>query len=171
MAIVLLVFVMLLGPTLSISRSDKPTNICQLSDELFAVIILVRVRDDAEWYQNWTIFYWAWWISWSPFVGMFIARISKDGTIRQFLAAVLVMPVGVSVFWFSVFGTTAIDQAQNGVGQLADGFTDASLVLFQMLEYLADDTDRLRFRGQPASSWCSSFLLHHRIRDRWSSIQ
>jgi BCCT family betaine/carnitine transporter len=67
---------------------------------------------------------------------MFIARISKGRTIREFLAAVLVMPVGVSVVWFSVFGATAIQQAQDGVGKLAEGFTDASLVLFQMLEHL-----------------------------------
>ena len=93
-------------------------------------------REDTTWMHGWTVFYWAWWISWSPFVGMFIARISKGRTIREFLAAVLVMPVGVSVIWFSVFGTTAIEQAQNNVGKLADGFTDASLILFQMLEQL-----------------------------------
>ena len=93
-------------------------------------------RPDFEWYQNWTIFYWAWWISWSPFVGMFIARVSKGRTVRQFLAAVLVMPVGVSVIWFTVFGTTAITQAQAGLGKIAEPMTDASLVLFHMLANL-----------------------------------
>jgi BCCT family betaine/carnitine transporter len=67
---------------------------------------------------------------------MFIARISKGRTVREFLTAVLIMPVGVSVVWFSVFGTTAIEQAQNGIGELANGFTDVSLVLFQMLDQL-----------------------------------
>ncbi len=67
---------------------------------------------------------------------MFIARVSYGRTVREFLVAVLVMPVGVSVVWFSVFGTTAIEQAQNGVGELANGFTEVSLVLFQTLEQL-----------------------------------
>ena len=93
-------------------------------------------RPDFDWYQTWTIFYWAWWISWSPFVGMFIARVSKGRTVRQFLAAVLVMPVGVSVIWFTVFGTTAITQAQAGLGDIAEEMTDASLVLFHMLANL-----------------------------------
>ena len=93
-------------------------------------------RADSDWYKTWTIFYWAWWISWSPFVGMFIARVSKGRTIRQFLAAVLVMPVGVSILWFTVFGTTAITQAQSGLGDIAGEMTDASLVLFHMLENL-----------------------------------
>ena len=134
MAIVLLVFVMLLGPTLSILGAIPANTANYLTN--FLPLSSWFGREDAEWYQTWTIFYWAWWISWSPFVGMFIARISKGRTVRQFLSAVLVMPVGVSVVWFSVFGATAIDQAQKGIGQLADGFTDASLVLFQMLEHL-----------------------------------
>ena len=134
LAIVLLIFVLLAGPTLAILKAI-PTN---TGDYLLNFLPLSSWfgRTDSEWYQSWTIFYWAWWISWSPFVGMFIARISKGRTVRQFLAAVLVMPVGVSVVWFSVFGTTAIQQAQDGIGQLANGFTDASLVLFQMLEHL-----------------------------------
>ena len=134
LAITLLVFVLLTGPTLSILKAI-PAN---TGDYLLHFLPLSSWfgRTDDEWYQSWTIFYWAWWISWSPFVGMFIARISKGRTIRQFLAAVLVMPVGVSVVWFSVFGTTAIEQAQDGIGQLANGFTDASLILFQMLEHL-----------------------------------
>ena len=134
MAIVLLLFVLAFGPTLSIlaaipaSTGDYLLNLLPLSSWFN--------RNDADWYQAWTIFYWAWWISWSPFVGMFIARISRGRTVREFLAAVLVMPVGVSIVWFSVFGTVAIEQAQNGVGELANGFTEVSLVLFQMLEQL-----------------------------------
>lgn len=134
MAVVLLIFVLLVGPTMSILKA-VPTNIVDYMTN-FIPLSSWFSRSDTEWYQTWTIFYWAWWISWSPFVGMFIARISKGRTIREFLAAVLVMPVGVSVIWFSVFGTTAIEQAQNNVGKLAGGFTDASLILFQMLEQL-----------------------------------
>lgn len=134
LAIILLTFVLLFGPTKAILGAIFVNAGNYLID--FLPLSSWFNRDDSDWYQTWTIFYWAWWISWSPFVGMFIARVSKGRTIRQFLAAVLVMPVGVSVVWFSVFGTTVIEQAKNGVGALAGGFTDVSLVLFQMLENL-----------------------------------
>jgi BCCT family betaine/carnitine transporter len=135
LAIGLLAFVLVFGPTLAILGAIPVNTMDYLID--FLPLSSWFGRDsDLEWYQSWTIFYWAWWISWSPFVGMFIARVSKGRTIREFLAAVLVMPVGVGIVWFSVFGTTAIEQAQNGIGELANGFTDVSLVLFQMLEQL-----------------------------------
>jgi len=93
-------------------------------------------REDEPWFHDWTIFYWAWWISWSPFVGMFIARVSRGRTIRQFLAAVLVVPLLAATAWFTAFGETAIDQAENGVGALADGVETVPVVMFQMLETL-----------------------------------
>src|SRR5699024_374347 len=65
----------------------------------------------AEWLQSWTIYYWGWWMSWSPFVGIFIARISKGRSIREFVIAVLGVPVVVSIIWFSAFGMTGIDTA------------------------------------------------------------
>ncbi len=64
---------------------------------------------DREWLDGWTIFYWAWWIAWAPFVSMFIARVSKGRTIREFMIGVLVAPTLLGSFWFSAFGTTAID--------------------------------------------------------------
>ena len=131
LAIVFLLFVLLTGPTWLILRSIPENAVNYLGNML--PLSNWYNREDTDWYQSWTIFYWAWWISWSPFVGMFIARISKGRTVREFLAAVLIMPVGVSIVWFSVFGTTAIEQAANGVGALGEGFTDVSLVLFQML--------------------------------------
>ena len=134
LAILLLAFVLLFGPTKAILTAIGVNAGNYLRD--FLPLSSFFNRADGDWYRGWTIFYWAWWISWSPFVGMFIARVSKGRTIRQFLAAVLVMPVGVSVVWFSVFGTTAIEQASDGIGALAHGFTDVSLVLFQMLENL-----------------------------------
>ena len=133
-AIILLLFVLVFGPTLAILAGIPINTANYLVD--FLPLANWFGRSDQDWYQGWTIFYWAWWISWSPFVGMFIARISKGRSIREFLAAVLVMPVGVSIVWFSVFGTTAIDQAVTGVGELANGFGDVSLILFQMLENL-----------------------------------
>ena len=93
-------------------------------------------REDTGFMRDWTIFYWAWWISWSPFVGMFIARVSKGRTIREFLTAVLVVPTVVTILWMSAFGGSAIDQAMAGVGSLVDGYQDSSLALFQMLEGL-----------------------------------
>jgi len=93
-------------------------------------------REDDVFYHEWTIFFWAWWISWSPFVGMFIARVSRGRTIRQFLTAVLIVPVVVTTIWMSALGGSGIDQVKGQVGQLADGISDSSLALFQMLENL-----------------------------------
>ena len=93
-------------------------------------------REDDTFYHSWTIFFWAWWISWSPFVGMFIARVSRGRTIRQFLTAVLIVPVVFTSVWMSAFGGNGIDQAANGIGELADGIGDSTLALFQMLTHL-----------------------------------
>jgi len=93
-------------------------------------------RTDKAWFHDWTIFYWAWWVSWSPFVGMFIARISKGRTVREYLTVVILVPFLISVIWFTAFGETAIAQFEAGTGGLADGIGSASLTLFQMLESL-----------------------------------
>ena len=94
-------------------------------------------REDEAWFQGWTVFYWAWWISWSPFVGMFIARVSKGRTVREFLIAVLIVPSFVTLLWMSVFGGIAIDQVVNNIGELgANGLTDVSLAMFQMFDVL-----------------------------------
>ncbi|ALM53516.1 BCCT family transporter [Halomonas huangheensis] len=93
-------------------------------------------RDDESWYHGWTVFYWAWWISWSPFVGMFIARVSRGRTVREFLIAVLMVPTLVTLVWMAAFGGNAIDQVQMGLGGLASGISDVSLAMFQMLEQL-----------------------------------
>ncbi len=94
-------------------------------------------RADDKFYKGWTVFYWAWWISWAPFVGMFIARISKGRTIREFMLAVLVVPTILTLFWMQAFGGNALYQIQNGVGVLAEkGLGEVSLALFQMLDNL-----------------------------------
>jgi len=92
-------------------------------------------REDSNFVSGWTAFYWAWWISWSPFVGMFIARVSRGRTVREFLIAVLIVPTLLSVLWMTAMGGTAIGQVVN------DGYTavqDAALELklFQMLTQL-----------------------------------
>ncbi|NMT17798.1 BCCT family transporter, partial [Vibrio parahaemolyticus] len=85
----------------------------------------------------WTVFYWAWWISWSPFVGMFIARVSRGRTVREFITAVLLVPTAVTVVWMSVFGGLAIEQVVDKVGELGtNGLTDVSLAMFQMFDVL-----------------------------------
>ncbi|MCG7982804.1 MAG: BCCT family transporter [Candidatus Thiodiazotropha lotti] len=93
-------------------------------------------REDSDWFHGWTVFYWAWWISWSPFVGMFIARISRGRTVREFIIAVLLVPTLVTLIWMTAFGGTGLNQAINGVGQLANGISDVSLAMFHMLENL-----------------------------------
>ena len=94
-------------------------------------------RTDEAWFQGWTVFYWAWWVSWSPFVGMFIARVSRGRTVREFITAVLLIPTAVTLLWMSVFGGMAIDQVINNVGELgAKGLTDVSLAMFQMFDVL-----------------------------------
>jgi BCCT family betaine/carnitine transporter len=94
-------------------------------------------RTDEAWFQGWTVFYWAWWISWSPFVGMFIARVSKGRTVREFITAVLLVPTAVTIIWMSVFGGVALDQVINGVGELGlNGLTDVPLAMFQAFDVL-----------------------------------
>ncbi len=94
-------------------------------------------REDEVWMHGWTVFYWAWWISWSPFVGMFIARVSKGRTVRQFITAVLIVPTAVTVVWMSVFGGMAIDQVINQVGSLGtNGLGDVPLAMFEMFDEL-----------------------------------
>ena len=98
-------------------------------------------REDEAWYQGWTVFYWAWWVSWSPFVGMFIARVSEGRTIREFVIAVLLVPTLVTVVWMSVYGGIAIDQVMSGVGVLGDkGITEVPLAMFQMFDQLPMST-------------------------------
>ncbi|KJY70135.1 BCCT transporter [Vibrio coralliilyticus] len=88
-------------------------------------------REDEAWMQGWTVFYWAWWVSWSPCVGMFIARISKGRTVREFLSAVILIPTAITLVWMSAFGGIAIEQVINQVGELGqNGLTDITLSLF-----------------------------------------
>jgi BCCT family betaine/carnitine transporter len=131
---ILMVFVFLVGSTGAIlstmgtTAASYVTNVVELSTWWG--------RDDEAWMQGWTVFYWAWWISWSPFVGMFIARVSYGRTVREFITAVLLVPTVVTLVWMSVFGGNALDQIQNGIGELANGLGAVELAMFQMLEHL-----------------------------------
>jgi len=95
-------------------------------------------EEDTTWFHGWTVFYWAWWISWSPFVGMFIARVSHGRTVREFVTAVLIIPTIITLFWMSAFGGGALNQVQNDIGVLgSEGLTEVSLAMFQMLENIS----------------------------------
>ncbi len=132
---ILLFFIIFAGPTMTVietlwvTSSSYVGNILQFSNPFG--------REDEAWFQGWTVFYWAWWISWSPFVGMFIARVSRGRTVREFVTAVLIIPTVITVVWMSAFGGTALEQIQNGIGALAaNGLTDVPLAMFQMFENL-----------------------------------
>ena len=134
LALILLTFVVIAGPTVKILLSYGDNLVNYFQD-------IVRLSnwnrpDDEAWYHDWTIFYWAWWISWSPFVGMFIARISKGRTIREFLSVVMFIPLMFNLIWFTSFGETAIDQHQSGLGNLSEPVGEISLILFYMLDNL-----------------------------------
>uniref|UniRef100_UPI004047232F BCCT family transporter n=1 Tax=Orrella sp. TaxID=1921583 RepID=UPI004047232F len=133
LAIVLLVFVIVVGPTLAI--------IIGFFSNLGAYLAYLPAlgnpvgREDTNFAQGWTAFYWAWWISWSPFVGMFIARVSRGRSVREFLVSVLIVPSLACVLWMTVFGNTAISQVVNQ-GYLAVTQGEVPLQIFLMLDAL-----------------------------------
>lgn len=133
---ILALFVFILGPTLFILEffvQSTGAYIQQLPELSFR--ILPFSEDGGEWLSTWTLFYWAWWISWSPFVGMFLARISRGRTVREFVLGTLLAPVGVSAAWFTIFGGSALQKMlQEGNEALAGaGTNDAMFVLLQNL--------------------------------------
>ena len=133
LAALLLLFVLIVGPTLAI-LTGFVDSLWAYAQYLPALSNPVG-REDVNFSQGWTAFYWAWWISWSPFVGMFIARVSRGRTVREFIVCVLLIPSLVCVLWMSVFGGTAIQQV------LQDGYTaaqeaDLPIQLFRMLDAL-----------------------------------
>ncbi|GEK10292.1 BCCT family transporter [Pseudoalteromonas sp. McH1-7] len=133
-AFALLLFVGIAG--FAIALGNIPTTLMAYIENIIP-LSNPHGRDDEAWFQGWTVFYWAWWISWSPFVGMFIARVSEGRTIREFITAVLLIPTLVTVIWMSIYGGLAIDQVKNGIGALGtNGLTEVPLAMFQMFENL-----------------------------------
>jgi betaine/carnitine transporter, BCCT family len=133
LAALLLAFVLIVGPTMAIV-SGFFTNLYEYARYLPELANPFGRADD-NFRDGWTAFYWAWWISWSPFVGMFIARVSRGRTVREFIVCVLLIPSLVSVFWMTAFGGTAISQIVNdGYQAVADA--PLELKLFSMLEAL-----------------------------------
>lgn len=138
LAFCLLIFVLVAGPTLYLlsAFSDNIgtylSNLVKLSFKTY-----VYEQEHTDWFSGWTILYWAWWCSWAPFVGLFIARISKGRTIREFIFGVLVIPSMFGILWFTVFGNTAIwlndGEAAGALGQM---ISSPETLLFKFLDYL-----------------------------------
>ena len=138
LAFCLLIFVLVAGPTLYLlsAFSDNIgtylSNLVQLSFKTY-----VYEQEHTGWFSGWTILYWAWWCAWAPFVGLFIARISKGRTIREFIFGVLVIPSMFGILWFTVFGNTAIwlndGEAAGALGQM---ISSPETLLFKFLDYL-----------------------------------
>ena len=135
LAVFLLLFILFAGPTALLLNSfvqnlgNYLSNMVSLSFHMYAY-------ESTDWMGGWTLFYWAWWISWSPFVGMFIARVSRGRTIREFVVSVLLMPVGFTFIWLSVFGNSALFLELNGAGAgISDAVVnDMPTALFVLLE-------------------------------------
>ncbi|WFN90097.1 BCCT family transporter [Arcanobacterium wilhelmae] len=137
---VLAAFVFVVGPTIT-ELNLLPGSLGAYVSNFFEMAGRTAASADGtagEWLSGWTIFYWAWWISWSPFVGMFIARISRGRTIRQFAIGVMLVPAGLSTAWFAIFGGTAITMEQNGQSIAGAATTEGQL--FTLLHHLPGGT-------------------------------
>lgn len=140
----LLLVVLVLGPT-SFLLGDFVQQIGSYLQNFFKLAFRTfafQGGDGPTWLSGWTTFYWGWWISWSPFVGVFIARISRGRTVREFVAGVLLVPTLVGMLWFSVFGGSGLHREIFGAGGIIDteGAVSTDLALFQMLDGLPAST-------------------------------
>lgn len=179
LASLLAIFVFVLGPTVAVLNM-VPTAIGNYLQSFFEMA--ARTADSAdgtagEWLSGWTIFYWAWWISWSPFVGMFLARISRGRTVREFIVGVTLIPAAVTVVWFAIFGGTAIHFEQADESIWGDG--DAKTQLFSLLHSLPGGTIAGFFAmillatffitsADSASTVMGSMSMHGRLEaNRW----
>ncbi|GAA3009065.1 BCCT family transporter [Streptomyces fulvorobeus] len=135
LALILVLFVFVAGPTI-IVLDLLPTSIGAYLGDLAQLAGRTEATgkgDVADWLASWTVFYWAWWISWTPFVGMFIARISRGRTIRQFVGGVILVPSTVSLVWFAVFGGSAIRLQE--AGRLGDADTPEAQLFGVLQEF------------------------------------
>jgi choline/glycine/proline betaine transport protein len=134
-AIMLLLFLLIGGPTLFLLKSTVQNTGHYLQNLMQLGSWTESYRMESTWQGNWTLFYWTWWIAWSPFVGMFIARISRGRTVREFLGGVLLVPAMLSFVWFSVFGGSAIyAEMFQGANVAAAVNDDIATALFKLLE-------------------------------------
>jgi choline/glycine/proline betaine transport protein len=142
LAAVLMVAVLLLGNTAEILQSFVQNTGAYLSDIVSKTFNLYAYEKKESWIGGWTLLYWAWWISWAPFVGMFIARISKGRTIREFMVGVLFLPTGFTFLWMTIFGNSGISLILNKKApELADAVNaNVATALFKFFEYFPMST-------------------------------
>ncbi|MEP1868242.1 MAG: BCCT family transporter, partial [Paraglaciecola sp.] len=135
LAIALLIFILVLGPTVFLLTAYVQNTGAYLSDIVRNTFNLFAY-DKTDWIGGWTIFYWGWWLAWAPFVGLFIARISRGRTIREFVTGVMVIPTAFTLLWMTVFGNSAIDliytQGVDKLGSMVS--SNAPVALFVFLE-------------------------------------
>ncbi|MCF8469529.1 MAG: choline BCCT transporter BetT [Parvibaculum sp.] len=140
LALLLLLFVLVVGPTVFLLQAVMQNTGAYLSTIVGKTFTLYAYQPN-EWIGNWTLFYWGWWISWSPFVGMFIARISRGRTIREFVIGVLLVPSAFTFIWFTIFGNTALAMQLDGTADMVDAVqADVAVALFQFLGHLPFST-------------------------------
>ncbi|MGK5627660.1 BCCT family transporter [Streptomyces sp. URMC 123] len=150
LAAVLMVFVFVVGPTVHV-LDTIPASLGGYLHDLLPMASRTGAFTDQAWLGAWTIFYWAWWLSWAPFVGTFIARISHGRTIREFLVGVLLVPSGATMLWFCVLGGSALRLDATGAADLAEtATTGAEAALFAMLDALPLST---------VTSWVAMLLV------------
>ncbi|HJE23440.1 MAG TPA: BCCT family transporter [Methylorubrum populi] len=136
LAVLLLLFVLVTGSTVFLLQAFVQNLGAYLGSVVQRTLQTYAYRPN-PWLGSWTLFYWGWWIAWSPFVGMFIARISRGRTIREFVTGVLLVPVLFTFFWMTVFGNTAIEMDRSGALALSDIVKDnMPVALFEMLGHL-----------------------------------
>lgn len=135
LAAIFMIFLLLVGPTVYI-LSAFTQNLGFYLTKLPEISLWTETFRDSNWQGSWTVFYWAWWISWSPFVGMFIARISKGRTVREFVLGVMLIPTLLSFVWMSVFGGSAIYLQATGTADIVAAVKDnVATALFAMLQH------------------------------------
>ncbi|WP_434926689.1 BCCT family transporter [Shewanella sp. HL-SH5] len=142
LALLLMVSVLVLGPTVLLMQSFVQNTGGYLSEIVGKTFNLYAYEQKDDWIGGWTLLYWGWWISWSPFVGTFIARVSRGRTIREFLIGVLFVPSAITFLWMTVFGNTAIDAiANHGASYLSEAVSsDVSVALFKFFEHMPFST-------------------------------
>jgi len=136
LALAIFTFVLIAGPTLYLLETWVTSTGLYLQNFAF-MSLWVDPNPEAEWQMNWTLFYWGWWISWSPFVGIFVARVSRGRTIREFVISVLLVPTFLTLLWLSVFGGTGLYIEAHGAGGIGEAVQEnVALSLHAMLAEL-----------------------------------
>lgn len=137
LAVLLMLFILLVGPTVHLLTA-LVQNFGMYLSNVFSMTFNLYAYEPTGWIGGWTLFYWGWWIAWSPFVGMFIARISRGRTVREFVIGVLLVPLGFTFLWMTIYGNSALHlvMAPGGHDLVAAVQTDSSVALYRFLEYL-----------------------------------